>query len=1083
MSYRGDHYNKSTSHSSYSGIAQDKGRRSTDNQYSYRNQHSYHSVHQGQPNHTGQQHRDPNAGTYPHYGQSPSYRHSYWDYSNDPGDYDGQTYHRHNNHMDSFYSNSSSYNAQMNRLSSQQYNGNYIDNSQRPTSKQKQPVHSSQGNNSNGESKPTQSKPKAIIKSYNLGDAKQGNFISEMNKPFNSTEKIKSWKVSQIKDPVTQKVKLNMKYIDNPLEKTIIDPRKNSTSNYSKALQKSVCPPIGNLKIPTFKFDKYSLGEKPSNEIVIWNLHSTTSSLVIKNNLSVYGSILELKMVDDPLTAVPLGMCTVSFDGKVEQAHKIALKVIETCNKKLLIQGRYIRCGLNVRNMLYNEIYEKSINARNEHLKKRTAEEIKREEKNKAELERIERAKKEEASRREREARGARAAKESKDGPSRESNSNEPVGTISRKLPLSHDKRILPLSAFQLNYKLQKIVSNRPYIFIADKHVSSMNVSSDHLRRFLRKYNISRILQQRSGFYLVFNKVKEALECFDEADGRRYFNYRLLMTLYIPDDQIDQTRVGKAGVFKAAKDQISKELNAYLLKDVREKIISQMILDILETDEIGEFAKEARIRKEEELKLIEKQEPVKSIHETVRVVKKIDLNIFKKSTKKRFVPLSHALNKDVQNSDEDSDDSDDSDDAHADRENNLKVKEDTAENPQKHTLEAVDNKPPKKKFKVTKPEEDLCEEEEGEQAPPISDDDAKMLDDTMSEITSPENGGESKIYDIYSPSTNPPGPVFDDISQPFKPTIGHLRNLVKTDEDFAILSELCKDTKNDKPIKNMEFWVWQHTQYVQECKKALEKDERDKEKSESDEVLDFAKEVLSNKDLKNVSGCFRTEPYHKISDNLKSGYLLHRRKLTNLNPVKHENKDESIHVQHNNAQGSRANRANTRRFVADISAQKQIIGETDLLDLNQLNKRKKPVQFSRSAIHNWGLYALEPISAGEMIIEYVGERIRQQVAEIREKKYLRSGIGSSYLFRVDENTVIDASKKGGIARFINHCCDPSCTAKIIKVGGKKRIVIYALRDIRKNEELTYDYKFERELNDQERIVCLCGSPNCKGFLN
>lgn len=42
--------------------------------------------------------------------------------------------------------------------------------------------------------------------------------------------------------------------------------------------------------------------------------------------------------------------------------------------------------------------------------------------------------------------------------------------------------------------------------------------------------------------------------------------------------------------------------------------------------------------------------------------------------------------------------------------------------------------------------------------------------------------------------------------------------------------------------------------------------------------------------------------------------------------------------------------------------------------------------FARSAIHNWGLYALDSIAAKEMIIEYVGERIRQPVAEMREKK-------------------------------------------------------------------------------------------------
>jgi histone-lysine N-methyltransferase SETD1 len=138
--------------------------------------------------------------------------------------------------------------------------------------------------------------------------------------------------------------------------------------------------------------------------------------------------------------------------------------------------------------------------------------------------------------------------------------------------------------------------------------------------------------------------------------------------------------------------------------------------------------------------------------------------------------------------------------------------------------------------------------------------------------------------------------------------------------------------------------------------------------------------------------------------------------------------------------------------VQELNNQKQILcGDADIMRFNQLKKRKKPVRFARSAIHNWGLYAMENISANDMIIEYVGEIVRQQVADMREKKYMKSGIGSSYLFRIDENTVIDATKKGGIARFINHSCTPNCTAKIIKVEGTKRIVIYALRDIKESK--------------------------------
>ena len=145
---------------------------------------------------------------------------------------------------------------------------------------------------------------------------------------------------------------------------------------------------------------------------------------------------------------------------------------------------------------------------------------------------------------------------------------------------------------------------------------------------------------------------------------------------------------------------------------------------------------------------------------------------------------------------------------------------------------------------------------------------------------------------------------------------------------------------------------------------------------------------------------------------------------------------------------SRANRVTNRRFVADLADQKRTLGgEADALRFNQLKKRKKPVKFARSAIHNWGLYAMENIAMNDMIIEYVGEKLRQSVADLRERRYLKSGIGSSYLFRIDDNTVVDATKKGGIARFINHSCMPNCTAKIIKVEGTKRIVIYALRDI------------------------------------
>ena len=65
---------------------------------------------------------------------------------------------------------------------------------------------------------------------------------------------------------------------------------------------------------------------------------------------------------------------------------------------------------------------------------------------------------------------------------------------------------------------------------------------------------------------------------------------------------------------------------------------------------------------------------------------------------------------------------------------------------------------------------------------------------------------------------------------------------------------------------------------------------------------------------------------------------------------------------------------------------------------------------------------MEYINADEMVIEYVGERIRALIADRRERHYEKSGIGSSYLFRVDGDCIIDATKNGNMARFVNHSC-------------------------------------------------------------
>lgn len=115
-----------------------------------------------------------------------------------------------------------------------------------------------------------------------------------------------------------------------------------------------------------------------------------------------------------------------------------------------------------------------------------------------------------------------------------------------------------------------------------------------------------------------------------------------------------------------------------------------------------------------------------------------------------------------------------------------------------------------------------------------------------------------------------------------------------------------------------------------------------------------------------------------------------------------------------------------------------------------------------------------------MVIEYVGEVIRPHLSDLRETSYEKLGIRSSYLFRIDQDSVVDATKCGSLSRFINHSCEPNCYAKIITIEGEKKIVIYSKQPIASGEEITYDYKFPVE---DEKIPCLCGAKSCRKYLN
>ena len=129
------------------------------------------------------------------------------------------------------------------------------------------------------------------------------------------------------------------------------------------------------------------------------------------------------------------------------------------------------------------------------------------------------------------------------------------------------------------------------------------------------------------------------------------------------------------------------------------------------------------------------------------------------------------------------------------------------------------------------------------------------------------------------------------------------------------------------------------------------------------------------------------------------------------------------------------------------------------------------IEKRRSKIQGWGVFATEPIFKNKRIIDYAGEKIPNRESLTRERRYLKKG--HIWCFKLNRLYVRDAAVGGNTARFINHSCTPNCYTRIIG----DTIWIIAARNIRKGEELTYDYSTD----GVGSIRCRC-TPGCKVML-
>ncbi len=115
-----------------------------------------------------------------------------------------------------------------------------------------------------------------------------------------------------------------------------------------------------------------------------------------------------------------------------------------------------------------------------------------------------------------------------------------------------------------------------------------------------------------------------------------------------------------------------------------------------------------------------------------------------------------------------------------------------------------------------------------------------------------------------------------------------------------------------------------------------------------------------------------------------------------------------------------------------------------------------------------GLFLEEGCRKDDFIIEYMGKVTKKH--------------GSNYSMKINppefegkrkkgvDMVYIDANIDGGLAKYINHSCNPHCEL-IQWVKGLPRLCFFAKRKIKKGTELTFNYNWER---GKRRTKCFCG---------
>ncbi|KAL5703167.1 hypothetical protein ACHQM5_028294 [Ranunculus cassubicifolius] len=301
---------------------------------------------------------------------------------------------------------------------------------------------------------------------------------------------------------------------------------------------------------------------------------------------------------------------------------------------------------------------------------------------------------------------------------------------------------------------------------------------------------------------------------------------------------------------------------------------------------------------------------------------------------------------------------------------------------------------------------------------------------------------------------------------------------------------LCVELEDEDKLHLISFDEDEENQCIRLLSFCKKHKQPSKERSPSDEQLQPVLDCCSKyTPPSNPSGCARTEPYDYLGRRgqkqpedvvaapLKRFYVENRPYLitgycqNKIIQRPYSSNDKMLSSFSASIERPNTSKLDTSKGVLSMAEKYSYMKETIRMRL----------AFGKSGIHRFGVFARNPHKAGDMVIEYIGELVRPSIADRREHFIYNSLVGAgTYMFRIDDERVIDATRAGSIAHLINHSCEPNCYSRVITIHGEEHIIIFAKRDITTSEELTYDYRF---FSIGEQLACYCGFPRCRGVVN